>query len=187
MTRSNSFISEARSRFKALRSPSDQKPPTFEPAQSSDDIPRIPDSQVFDKSPLSAAQASEDVPSVSQAAVHLALLEVFSKLKAEVTEVTGEVYPLLASFFGASDSSAEARWKKIAQQRSISNEESKQIEKDAIWKGFVELSVPRFEAWWKAVGKDIDTPLSGSGDALREFPAESLPPIGTTCPSPLTG
>jgi hypothetical protein len=153
--------------------------PSFALADSSspDDIPLAPASSVYSIGSLSAAGTisdREETPSVAQAAVHLALLEVFWSYKQRFLQPTGET----KSFFGAALGWLDTRkWD--------------DADGEMLWKIVIEVAVGRFEAWWKVVGREVEAakwderereadrwePKNGPGRNLTELPAEMLPPI----------
>jgi hypothetical protein len=150
-------------------------PPTFALADTShpEDVPVAPALSVYFQGSLSAAGTisdREEAPSVSQAAAHLMLLEVFWSFKDRFLNPSDDV----KSFFGAALGWLETRkWD--------------DADREMLWKIVVEIAVGRFEAWWKVVGREVEaakwndqreeTPKDGPGKKLMELPAEMLPPI----------
>lgn len=103
-------------------------PPSFPPAASKDDEPAIPDPAVFRTSALlSSSLPLHAAPTVAQCAVHLELLQAFSKLNHRVTKESAfiEIFATV-------------------------HEEPK-----VWWHAFVEVAVGRFEVWWRGVEEEL--------------------------------
>lgn len=103
-------------------------PPSFPPAASKDDEPAIPDPAVFRTSALlSSSLPLHAAPTVAQCAVHLELLQAFSKLNHRVTKESAfiEIFATV-------------------------HEEPK-----VWWRAFVEVAVGRFGVWWRGVEEEL--------------------------------
>lgn len=159
----------------------DLPPPKFATANpgNPDDVPAAPPPSVFALTPLSAAGdvGEEDAPTLSQAATHLALLEIFWQYKDRYLNPDDEVKAFFGAAFG---------WR---QDRKWTSEDC-----EMLWKLVVEIAVGRFEAWWKIVGREIEAAKwdeertkaghrweskDGPSKAVAELPPDMLPPVGT--------
>lgn len=120
--------------------------PTFPLATSRNDEPAIPDPAVFTTTPLAAS----GLPTVSQCAVHLELLQALSRLRDRVTKESA-----LIKVFGTVEEEQET-W----------------------WRAFVEIAVGRFEVWWWGVDEELRRRQQGSGVGGGELPEDLLPPLG---------
>lgn len=126
--------------------------PSFALATSRNDEPAIPDPAVFTTTPLAAS--SGGLPTVSQCAVHLELLQALSRLRDRVTNESA-----LIEVFGTVDEEQET-W----------------------WRAFVEVAVERFGVWWWGVDEELQRRRRGEGgggdDDVGELPEDLLPPLG---------
>lgn len=128
--------------------------PSFAPAVSRNDEAAIPDPAVFTTSLLAATAGA--LPTVSQCAVHLKLLEALSLLRRRVTKESA-----LIEVFGTVDE-----------------------ERETWWHAFIEVAVGRFRVWWWGVDKELLRRYGEGGD-VRELPDDLLPPLGMCrLPSP---
>ena len=141
-----------------------------------DDIPLAPPPPVFTLGSLSAVD-EESVPSLAQAAAHLALLECFWTYRDRFAAPDEDT----RDFFGrALGWSAQKTWSKE--------------DGEVLWKVVVEVAVARFEAWSKAVGTEIEAdkwgeerggeggrwkPENGPSATVTELPTKMLPPLGS--------
>ena len=158
----------------------DFAPPEFPTADpdNTDDLPVAPSPSVFVLTPLSAAGnvGEEDAPTLSQAATHLALLEIFWNYKDRYLNPDDEVRAFFGAAFG---------WR---QDRKWTSEDC-----EMLWRLVVEIAVGRFEAWWKIVGREMEAATwdkestkaghrweskDGPSKAVSELPPDMLPPVG---------
>ncbi|KAL7267868.1 hypothetical protein RUND412_009527 [Rhizina undulata] len=129
-------------------------PPAFPPPINAVDEPQIPDPRVLTVTPLSFAECDGGpralLPTISQCAVHLCLLQAFLKLKHRVTVEHAASFDII---FGDPDGAAKAlREREVEGGGEVEWEAG---EKERWWKAFVELAVERFEVWWMGVEKEL--------------------------------
>ena len=143
-----------------LRKPTKDDPePKFIPFNLNDaqDVLAVaPPPSVF----VDLKEAADGAPTVAEGAIHLLLLEAFWTFKQRFLRPSSEVTEFFESALAGTASG------------------------EMVWKIVGELAVARFEAWWKAVGREMGreggeggAPEDGPGERLTILPAEMLPPI----------
>ncbi|CUS08894.1 unnamed protein product [Tuber aestivum] len=127
-------------------------PPVFAPAATKKDTPAIPDPQVFTITTLQPAVSG--LPTVSQCAVHLELLEAFARLR-----------------------------HRVYKEEAFSEIFGEDPEKNLWWRAVVEVAVGRFGIWWKAVSEELaireegEAGVANNGSGLKLLPRDLLPPL----------
>ncbi|KAG0634020.1 hypothetical protein HOY80DRAFT_912777, partial [Tuber brumale] len=135
-----------------LHSRESTTPPVFAPAATKKDTPAIPDPQVFTITTLQLVGSG--LPTVSQCAVHLELLEAFAQLRHRVDKEEA-----FSEIFGEDP------------------------EKNLWWRAVVEIAVGRFGIWWEAVNEELkareegEEGMSNKGSGVKVLPRDLLPPL----------
>ncbi|CCX04329.1 Similar to hypothetical protein ANI_1_1748144 [Aspergillus niger CBS 513.88]; acc. no. XP_001397795 [Pyronema omphalodes CBS 100304] len=146
-------------------------PPEFLPCDPSDplDAASAPSAELFTASELSAAgeiEIEEAAPTEAQCTTHLLLLEAFWRWKDEVLEdqeLAGFVREALGrDELGILDSfehlhdAAESQGEAGDKEGNGGQGDKTDKDKEELWKLVLELAVVRYEAWWKAVGREVE-------------------------------
>lgn len=127
-------------------------PPVFAPAATRKDTPAIPDPQVFTITTLQPAVSG--LPTVSQCAVHLELLEAFTWLH-----------------------------NRVYKEEAFSEIFGEDPEKNLWWRAVVEVAVARFGIWWEVVNKELkareeaEAGVLNNGNSMKVLPRDLLPPL----------
>ncbi|RPB04365.1 hypothetical protein L873DRAFT_1833068 [Choiromyces venosus 120613-1] len=127
-------------------------PPVFAPAETKKDTPAIPDPQVFTITTLQPAASG--LPTVSQCAVHLELLEAFTRLR-----------------------------NRVYKEEAFSELFGEDPEKKLWWRAVVEVAVGRFGIWWETVNEELKVREEGEAGMLdkssgmKVLPRDLLPPL----------
>ncbi|KAI5810552.1 hypothetical protein BZA77DRAFT_169068 [Pyronema omphalodes] len=158
-------------------------PPEFstcDPANPSD-AACAPSPELFTASELSAAgeiEIEEAPPTEAQCVTHLLLLEAFWKWKEDVLK-DQELAAFVREALGRDDLGILDSFEHLhdADQPQVVKEGEKEAadnglgkEKEELWKLVLELAVLRYEAWWKAVGRELEKLVweEKRGDAEEE-------------------
>ncbi|KAI2895594.1 hypothetical protein CBS76997_5796 [Aspergillus niger] len=131
--------------------------PVFAEADTQDEEAFAPDTSITSLSKLSHL-AEDSVPSVAQAAAHLLLMEAMWAWKQKAT--SGDIAIKLLSLLSVRNVGLQPENEKIRNQ---------------LLAGLMEISVPRFYAWWHAVHQTLSSTIREEG--FMELPADLLPPI----------
>lgn len=143
----------------------------FQVARSKEQEPTIPSPRVFQPSQSNDAPIGAPfLPSVTQCAIHLELLEVFWHLKKRVTVTDAESFDVI---FGHQGKGARY-WRERrgwGVNRAKKESEWVEAERERVWRAYVELAVERFQRWWTR----LDAALSerGKRDSVAELQSDS--------------
>ncbi|KAE8351978.1 hypothetical protein BDV28DRAFT_136029 [Aspergillus coremiiformis] len=150
----------------------------YKTAQNRSEEPIIPDPELFHFQPPSdshSAALKSDLPTVSQCAVHLELLEVFHTLRQKILQSTEldasfDILPHPRTVYRKGYSSAKRKYEISTYTAKDTTFESRREEK---WPYFLELAVGRFVKWIR----DVDRMSFWNGSEGARPGLRLLPPV----------
>lgn len=148
----------------------------YERARDKSEEPLIPDPQLFQSSSHST---STDIPTISECAIHLELLEVFHALRDRVQQSTDldntfGIKPNIRTVYRKRYSSQLRKYESYTVTVKDTQFETRRKDK---WHYFLELAVGRFTRWIRTVNM---VSLSGANSQNENEPSRLglLPPVG---------
>lgn len=133
--------------------------------------PAIPHPSLFEhlqQPTTSELLGSSDLPTVTECAVHLELLEALFFLRQRVLKSEA-----LDAVFGIRP---EHQYVDRLGKQTILKDTTMWTRRQVKWEKFIELAVVRFLAWWEDIPTVIGAPEDGNGHV--EIKDKELPPLG---------